>query len=118
MVQVQSPSGPARARQQPVASSRCINVPVASDAVEVGFIEPDVERRATRAAFLAIELGLGHGPMLRRDRSSSGRMTGMSRNIESARAPEPVGAYPHAKQVGNLLFLSGVGPRRRGTKEI
>ncbi|MHC4810800.1 MAG: RidA family protein [Planctomycetota bacterium] len=37
---------------------------------------------------------------------------------ESTRAPEPVGAYPHARQVGNLLFLSGVGPRKRGTKEI
>ncbi len=36
----------------------------------------------------------------------------------SERAPEPVGAYPHAKRVGNLLFLSGVGPRKRGTKEI
>jgi 2-aminomuconate deaminase len=38
--------------------------------------------------------------------------------IESNRAPEPVGAYPHARRVGNLLFLSGVGPRRRGSKEI
>ena len=36
----------------------------------------------------------------------------------SQRAPEPVGAYPHAKRVGNLLFLSGVGPRKRGTLEI
>lgn len=36
----------------------------------------------------------------------------------SMRAPEPVGHYPHAKQVGNLLFLSGVGPRERGTKKI
>lgn len=33
-------------------------------------------------------------------------------------APEPVGAYPHARRVGNLLFLSGVGPRRKGSKEI
>jgi 2-aminomuconate deaminase len=33
-------------------------------------------------------------------------------------APEPVGAYPHARQVGNLLFLSGVGPREKGTKKI
>src|ERR1700752_3813456 len=33
-------------------------------------------------------------------------------------APEPVGAYPHAKRVGNLLFLSGIGPRTRGSKEI
>ena len=36
----------------------------------------------------------------------------------SDRAPEPVGAYPHARRAGNLLFLSGVGPRQRGTKEI
>lgn len=39
-------------------------------------------------------------------------------NVRSERAPEPVGAYPHAKRVGNLLFLSGVGPRKRGSKEI
>ena len=38
--------------------------------------------------------------------------------IDSARAPEPVGLYPHARRVGNLLFLSGVGPRERGTKQI
>ncbi len=36
----------------------------------------------------------------------------------SDQAPEPVGAYPHAKQVGHLLFLSGVGPRKKGSKEI
>jgi len=39
-------------------------------------------------------------------------------NIHSSRAPEPVGAFPHAKRVGNLLFLSGIGPRKRGSKEI
>lgn len=38
--------------------------------------------------------------------------------IESSKAPEPVGLYPHARRVGNLLFLSGVGPRERGTKII
>ena len=38
--------------------------------------------------------------------------------INSSRAPEPVGLYPHARRVGNLLFLSGVGPRERGTKVI
>ncbi len=42
----------------------------------------------------------------------------MSRSFESSRAPEPVGAFPHAKRVGNLLFLSGIGPRVRGSKEI
>ncbi|MCI0363199.1 MAG: RidA family protein [Phycisphaerales bacterium] len=39
-------------------------------------------------------------------------------NTTSARAPEPVGAFPHAKRVGNLLFLSGIGPRKLGSKEI
>lgn len=34
------------------------------------------------------------------------------------KAPEPVGLYPHARKVGNLLFLSGVGPREKGTKKI
>jgi 2-aminomuconate deaminase len=38
--------------------------------------------------------------------------------ISANQAPEPVGAYPHARRVGNLLFLSGVGPRKKGTKEI
>ncbi len=38
--------------------------------------------------------------------------------INSGKAPEPVGAYPHARKVGNLLFLSGVGPRERGSKII
>tara|TARA_B100000446_G_scaffold164393_1_gene166026 strand:- start:106 stop:516 length:411 start_codon:yes stop_codon:yes gene_type:complete len=38
--------------------------------------------------------------------------------IESQKAPEPVGLYPHARKVGNLLFLSGIGPRERGKKEI
>ena len=38
--------------------------------------------------------------------------------MTASQAPEPVGHYPHAKRVGDLLFLSGVGPRKRGTKEI
>ena len=42
----------------------------------------------------------------------------MAGEIVSTRAPEPVGAFPHAKRVGNLLFLSGIGPRTRGTNQI
>ncbi len=42
----------------------------------------------------------------------------MGGSFESSRAPEPVGAFPHARRVGNLLFLSGIGPRVRGSKEI
>lgn len=38
--------------------------------------------------------------------------------IKSSQAPEPVGAYPHARRVGNLLFLSGIGPRERGSQII
>ena len=38
--------------------------------------------------------------------------------ITSENVPEPVGSYPHARKVGNLLFLSGVGPREKGKKEI
>ena len=42
----------------------------------------------------------------------------MSETFKSERAPEPVGAFPHAKRVGELLFLSGIGPRVRGSTEI
>ncbi|MFT5724237.1 MAG: 2-aminomuconate deaminase [Bacteroidia bacterium] len=41
-----------------------------------------------------------------------------SEKFDSSKAPEPVGSYPHARKVGDLLFLSGVGPRERGTKKI
>src|SRR5437867_4589891 len=42
----------------------------------------------------------------------------MNETFKSERAPEPAGAFPHAKRVGELLFLSGIGPRVRGSKEI
>jgi 2-aminomuconate deaminase len=42
----------------------------------------------------------------------------MSESVHTSRAPAPVGAYPHARRVGHLLFLSGVGPRTPGTNEI
>jgi len=41
-----------------------------------------------------------------------------SKVTNSQKAPEPVGLYPHARKVGNLLFLSGMGPRERGSKKI
>lgn len=43
-------------------------------------------------------------------------MTGEKFSTE--KAPAPVGLYPHARRVGNLLFLSGVGPRMAGTGKI
>ena len=36
----------------------------------------------------------------------------------SSRAPRPLGPYPHARRVGNLVFLSGIGPRHRETEQI
>ena len=38
--------------------------------------------------------------------------------FDSHKAPEPVGLYPHARRVGDMLYLSGVGPRKRGSKDI
>ena len=42
----------------------------------------------------------------------------MDNTIKTEKAPNPVGNYPHARKVGNLLFLSGVGPRKPGTNVI
>lgn len=43
-------------------------------------------------------------------------LNGEERN--SIRAPPAVGAYPHARKVGNFLYLSGIGPRQCGQNEI
>jgi 2-aminomuconate deaminase len=42
----------------------------------------------------------------------------VSESIRTDAAPAPVGAYPHARRVGDLLFLSGVGPRQPGSNAI
>lgn len=41
-----------------------------------------------------------------------------NRIVRTTTAPGPVGAYPHARRVGNLLFLSGIGPRDAATNAI
>lgn len=46
------------------------------------------------------------------------RPIGTPSRVDSQTAPEPVGAYPHARRYGDFLLLSGVGPRKKGTKEI
>ncbi|MFA0960990.1 RidA family protein [Roseivirga sp. BDSF3-8] len=40
------------------------------------------------------------------------------KTYNSERAPRPVGLYPHARQVGNMLYLSGVGPRKLGANDV
>ena len=42
----------------------------------------------------------------------------MSEKINAQNAPKPVGLYPHARKVGNILYLSGVGPRKAGETDI
>lgn len=42
----------------------------------------------------------------------------MNDPIITNKAPDPVGLYPHARKSGNLLFLSGIGPREAGTNKI
>jgi len=45
-------------------------------------------------------------------------MDSKNKIISSKKAPEPVGAYPHARIAHGFVFLSGVGPRKPGTKLI
>lgn len=42
----------------------------------------------------------------------------MKTKVISDKAPPPVGPYPHARRVGDMIFVSGMGPRRAGSKEI
>ena len=42
----------------------------------------------------------------------------MSESTSTDSAPAPVGTYPHARRVGDLLFLSGIGPRMPGSDRI
>ena len=42
----------------------------------------------------------------------------MSDKISSQKAPPPVGPYPHARRAGDFIFVSGMGPRKPGTKDI
>jgi 2-aminomuconate deaminase len=40
------------------------------------------------------------------------------KGIHSDKAPDPVGPYPHSRRVGDVLYLSGVGPRKKGSATI
>jgi 2-aminomuconate deaminase len=42
----------------------------------------------------------------------------MNTAVRTQAAPPPVGSYPHARRVGDLLLLSGIGPRKPGTDAI
>ncbi|MEC8954921.1 MAG: Rid family hydrolase [Candidatus Thermoplasmatota archaeon] len=51
-------------------------------------------------------------------KKTAGKFTNDDGPIFSENAPTAVGAYPHAHRVGNLLLVSGIGPRQAGTDEI
>jgi 2-aminomuconate deaminase len=42
----------------------------------------------------------------------------MNQGISTQKAPPPVGPYPHARRAGDFIFVSGMGPRKPGTKDI
>jgi 2-aminophenol/2-amino-5-chlorophenol 1,6-dioxygenase alpha subunit len=52
------------------------------------------------------------------DAHRASELSSQSDVIRTERAPKPVGPYPHARRVGNFLFLSGIGPRKPGTGEV
>lgn len=60
----------------------------------------------------------GHGPDVARNGPALWDPVERDDAVNSNAAPKPVGAYPHARRVGDMLYLSGVGPRQPGTNAI
>ena len=77
--------------------------------------EDDVEvfsgERGVLDTTIPTEIKPNEGPVLWEPTEAEG-------SVNTNSAPKPVGAYPHARKVGDLLYLSGVGPRQPGTNEI
>ena len=77
--------------------------------------EDDVEifsgERGVLDTISTVETDQSEGPALWEPTEAEG-------SVNTNSAPKPVGAYPHARKVGDLLYLSGVGPRQPGTNEI
>lgn len=61
---------------------------------------------------------LAEGPDVHRESEMSSQEDAPPQVIRTDKAPKPVGPYPHARRVGGMLFLSGIGPRKPGTGEI
>ncbi len=82
--------------------------------------EADLVERLQSTATANAPPTTAHGTEAAHSPAHSSRITADSspNSISTSKAPEPVGPYPHARRVGDFLFLSGVGPRKPGTKEI
>jgi 2-aminomuconate deaminase len=81
--------------------------------------EEDVEvYRGNRAVLGGLESGGSESAPTQAPARTTTTTTTTTSHIHADAAPAPVGAYPHARRVGDLLYLSGVGPRQPGTDAI
>ena len=98
--------------------------PTPSGAGDKEYDEDDVEFFAGERNVLDGEDEINHNenaPSLDGKTSSGPALwepTTQKGSVNSEAAPKPVGMYPHARKVGDLLYLSGVGPRQPGTNAI
>ena len=98
--------------------------PTPSGAGDKEYDEDDVEyfhgERGVLGTIDENDTGAQQSPVI--EQASSGpslwEPTEAEGSVNTDAAPKPVGAYPHARKVGNMLFLSGVGPRQPGTNAI
>lgn len=94
-------------------------VPSARASADMEFDEESVETFAGERGVLTGAAGTPAAPASTpAARTAPLALERTSTAVVAAAAPKPVGAYPHARRVGNLLYLSGIGPRRPGTDEI
>lgn len=83
------------------------------------FDEEDVEEFRGDRTVLSGSVGVASGsPTVSAAPSTPAQPVADRAKVNTAAAPKPVGAYPHARREGDLLFLSGVGPRQPGTDAI
>lgn len=97
-------------------------IPTAEAASNLEFDEEDVEFYAGDRSVLerggdgAVATAPVEAPS--RDARAKPRPQQDAETVRTDAAPAPVGAYPHARRVGDLLYLSGIGPRQAGTDAI
>ncbi len=105
----------------PVQGTGCAVVALTPSAVEAAgheFDEEDVESFAGDRSVLGAEVEAAGAPPPPAVPPPVAPARPRSGAVSTDAAPSPVGAYPHARRVGDLLYLSGVGPRQPVTNAI
>ncbi|MAJ01786.1 MAG: hypothetical protein CMA10_05220 [Euryarchaeota archaeon] len=97
--------------------------PTPSGAADKEYDEEDVEYfHGERGVLDAVEDATEIDPKAPKEQQENGpelwEPTQTAGSVNTDAAPKPVGAYPHARRVGDMLYLSGVGPRQPGTNSI